>query len=405
MLTALAETGFSPAQSEATADTVIPIATSTIDKQTAIPVIESPTATIGDSKDQPTATLQNNTPTSTLTEIPTILTTATQTLTTAATQIITCSKPIGWINYTVQSGDTLYSIAVRYQTNVATLQIGNCFGSSTKIITGSTLWVPNNPTITPSPTNTPSKTKIVCYTLTLSVVGDGSELTASPQKSDGCTAGKYVAGEKVTLTAAPAAGWSVDGWTGTDNDSSTAKTNTVTMPASNHSASVTYFAPTCYKLTLSHTGNGSNPTADPSSSAGCSPGSFVEGETITLNAAPYTGWAVGNWTGTDNDASTAESNNLTMPAKKHTVSVVYEAICYTLNLSFTGTGSAPTASPTHSASCTTGFVVGETINLTAYPDSGSSVSSWEGADNNGPVLTNTWTMQASDHEIIVNYSP
>ena len=328
MLTALAETGFSPAQSEATADTVIPIATSTIDKQTAIPVIESPTATIGDSKDQPTATLQNNTPTSTLTEIPTILTTATQTLTTAATQIITCSKPIGWINYTVKSGDTLYSIAVRYQTNVATLQIGNCFGSSTKIITGSTLWVPNNPTITPSPTNTPSKTKIVCYTLTLSVVGDGSELTASPQKSDGCTAGKYVAGEKVTLTAAPAAGWSVGSWTGTDNDSSTAKTNTVTMPAIAHAVTVTF---------------------------------TLDDHTVTFNANGGTG---------------------TM-----TPQVANVPTALTLN-TFTRTGYT--------------FAGWDTIGVgggTAYADG----AIYDFAAD--VTLYAQWTMQASDHEVIVHYSP
>ena len=402
MLTALAETGFSPAQSEPTTDTAIPIATSTVDKSTAIPVVEIPTSTQEDSQGQPTATKSINTPTNTLTEIPTFLTTATQTSTTAATQIFTCSKPLGWINYTVQSGDTLYSIAVRHQTNVATLQVGNCMGSSTKIITGSILWVPNNPTITPSLTNTPTKTKVVCYTLTLSIIGDGSALTATPQKSDGCTAGKYVAGEKITLTAEPAAGWSIGGWTGTDDDSIKDKTNKVTMPASNHSASVTYLAPTCYSLTLSHTGNGSDPAPSINNSPGCSPGSYIEGEIITLSAAPATGWAVVNWTNTDNDSSTAEANTVTIPANNYAASVNYEAICYTLTLSFTGTGSAPTASPSQSATCTTGFVVGEMITLTAYPDSGSVVTGWTGTDD---PTSNTLTMPASNHEVIVHYSP
>ena len=35
-------------------------------------------------------------------------------------------------------------------------------------------------------------------------------------------------------------GWQIDSWTGTSNNSSTASTNTLTMPASAHSASVIY---------------------------------------------------------------------------------------------------------------------------------------------------------------------
>ena len=52
--------------------------------------------------------------------------------------------------------------------------------------------------------------------------------------------GQYVAGEVVQLTAAPASGWHVAGWTGTQNDASQAATNTLTMPAAAHSVSVAY---------------------------------------------------------------------------------------------------------------------------------------------------------------------
>jgi len=90
----------------------------------------------------------------------------------------------------------------------------------------------------------------------------------------------------------------------------------------------------------------------------------------------------------------------------HSASVAYEAICYTLTLSFTGTGSAPTASPSQSASCTTGFVLGELITLTAHPDGGSTVTGWLGTNNDGSTdVTNSWTMQAGNHEVFVYYSP
>ena len=61
-----------------------------------------------------------------------------------------CTKPAGWINYTVKSGDTLFKISRLFQTTVSELQTGNCLGSSTQIITGTRLWVPNNATITPT---------------------------------------------------------------------------------------------------------------------------------------------------------------------------------------------------------------------------------------------------------------
>ncbi|MBV7333894.1 hypothetical protein KFU94_37810 [Chloroflexi bacterium TSY] len=44
----------------------------------------------------------------------------------------------------------------------------------------------------------------------------------------------------MTLTASPANEWQVSGWFGTDSDGITDKSNTVTMPAQNHSAGVTY---------------------------------------------------------------------------------------------------------------------------------------------------------------------
>lgn len=80
----------------------------------------------------------------------------------------------------------------------------------------------------------------VCYTLTRSHTGSGGDPVASPASSAGCSAGQYQASEVITLTASPASGWSVAGWTGTDNDSSTATTNSLTMPSGNSSVSVAY---------------------------------------------------------------------------------------------------------------------------------------------------------------------
>ena len=85
--------------------------------------------------------------------------------------------------------------------------------------------------------------------------------------------------------------------------------------------------PTCYLLTLGHTGNGSDPTASPTSSTGCSAGEYLAGEAITLSGAvPDSGWEIDGWYGTDSDASTADTNTLTMPASAHSAGAEYTEI-------------------------------------------------------------------------------
>ena len=250
----------------------------------------------------------------------------------------------------------------------------------------------------------------VCYTLTRSHTGQGSNPTASPNKSAGCGTGQYVAGESITLTATPAAGWNVAGWGGTNNNASTATTNTVTMSAAAHTVSVVYgqAPPTCYNLTRGHTGQGSDPTASPNKSAACNTGQYVAGENITLTATPAAGWNVAGWSGTNDDGSTGAANSVTMPAANHTVTVVYEQappICYTLTRTHTGQGNNPVAAPALSAGCDAGqYVAGESITLTATPAVGWRVAGWGGTnDDGGTGITNTVTMPTTDHEVNVTY--
>jgi LysM repeat protein len=66
--------------------------------------------------------------------------------------VIPCGPPAGWVrNYTVQRGDTLFSIALSYNITYPQLQRANCMGGSTTIYAGQRLWVPNVPTRTPVP--------------------------------------------------------------------------------------------------------------------------------------------------------------------------------------------------------------------------------------------------------------
>lgn len=81
---------------------------------------------------------------------------------------------------------------------------------------------------------------------------------------------------------------------------------------------------TCYPLTRTHTGSGSDPAASPSSSAGCPSGQYHAGATINLTASPAAGWSVASWSGTNNNGSTSTGNTATMPAGPHAVAVHYQ---------------------------------------------------------------------------------
>ena len=82
----------------------------------------------------------------------------------------------------------------------------------------------------------------LCYTLSRTHTGSGSDPVASPANSTGCPTGRYVSGASINLTASPASGWQVGSWIGTDNNNSTSPANSLTMPAGNRTVSVAYIA-------------------------------------------------------------------------------------------------------------------------------------------------------------------
>jgi hypothetical protein len=137
-----------------------------------------------------------------------------------------------------------------------------------------------------------------CNNLTLGHTGDGSDPTASPSNSDGCAAGTYKEGENITLSGvSPATGWQVGSWTGTDDDPSTASTNTVTMPAADHTASVNYSQ---IEYTLTVISEHGTVTEFPDDL------SYHYGDVVQLTANADAGWTFSSWigcTGTGNTCS------------------------------------------------------------------------------------------------------
>jgi len=234
--------------------------------------------------------------------------------------------------------------------------------------------------------------------LTLTHTGLGSNPTASPTNSAACPADQYVEGEAINLSGAtPDTGWHISGWTGTSNNSSTASTNSLSMPASSHSASVVY-EKDIVTLTINTSGSGSVSRDDN--------GPYEYGDVVELTAVPATGWHFVNWTG--DLTGTENPKSITLNGNR-TVTAVFEEdapTCYTLTLSHSGQGSDPVASPTNSSGCTAGqYVAGEVISLSgATPESGWIIGGWTGTDNDASTdPTNTVTMSAANHAVSVDY--
>ncbi|HMT20724.1 MAG TPA: hypothetical protein PKE20_05675, partial [Promineifilum sp.] len=162
-----------------------------------------------------------------------------------------------------------------------------------------------------------------CFALVLQHTGEGNDPIPSPPSSTGCALGLYEEGTLITLTADPAPEWTVQGWSGTTNNSSTGATNTAIMPGGNHTVIVSYAPPPCYFLSLTHEGQGSNPAATPPNSTGCGAGSYHVGAVVSVSATPAAGWEVMNWSGTLDDAGTTTGNFAVMPDGPHTVTVRY----------------------------------------------------------------------------------
>jgi len=168
------------------------------------------------------------------------------------------------------------------------------------------------------------------------------------------------------------------------------------------------FAEPCYALTSSHTGIGSNPVAIPDYSYGCVYGEYHAGETISFSASPYDDtWSVGSWLGTNNDDTTSLLNTTTMTDTAQAVSVNYvTSSCFPLTINHTGLGTNAVATPDNSSGCTIGqYNSGESITLLASPDSGSSVRSWSGTNNDSSFLpSNLVTMPPSPRTIETEYT-
>ena len=212
------------------------------------------------------------------------------------------------------------------------------------------------------------------YQLTATVTGGHGAI--SP------TSGTYNEGTIVTLTATPESGYRVASWSGTNNDSSTANTNTVTMN-SKRGVTVQFekIPATQYQLSASVTGG--HGSISPTS------GTYNEGTVVTLTATPDTGYRVQGWSGTNNNSSTATTNTVILNSNR-SVTVQFAQTAPVINF-FTATPSAISEGEFTTLSWNITGADSATIN-----NGVGAVVTTSGSAQDPPTITKTYTLTASN---------
>lgn len=221
-------------------------------------------------------------------------------------------------------------------------------------------------------------------TLTVAKTGTGSgTVTSSPAGIDcGATcSAQFSRGTTVTLTAVPAAGSSIQGWSGCDSVSADQRQCTVTMNV-NRTVTVTFATTATFTLSITVSGNGSvssTPSGITNCRGTCS-ASFAANTTVTLTATPDSGWSFVGWGGACSGTGTCQ---VVMDANKSVTATFSQNPVLTVNISGTGSGTV-TSSPSGincGSVCSAPFARDTQVTLTATPAADSTISSWSGCDS------------------------
>jgi hypothetical protein len=176
---------------------------------------------------------------------------------------------------------------------------GDCSGTSTTC----TIIMNSAKSVTATFTQNPTTT----YPLNISAISGSGTVTSNPTGINcgaDCTE-NYTSGTSVTLTAAPASGWSFSSWGGDCSGTSTTCTITINS-AKNVTVTFTQNPPTTYPLNISAISGSGTVTSNPTGincGADCTE-NYTSGTSVTLTAAPASGWSFSSWGGDCSGTST-----------------------------------------------------------------------------------------------------
>jgi regulation of enolase protein 1 (concanavalin A-like superfamily) len=203
------------------------------------------------------------------------------------------------------------------------------------------------------------------FTLTLNSSGSGA-VTADPAQTE------YGRNDVVTVTAAPAAGWQFDSWSGDLSGSN----NPTTITMSGDRTVTALFTPVpTYTVTTSVSGNGTI-TIDPDQA------NYEENAAVTVAAIPDAGWRFTGWSG--DLSGTTNPATFVVDRNKNITATFIEDLPLSLSANTVGNGTA-TTTPDQ-----TTYSYGEAVTITATADSGWRFESWQ---SDPPIATGWWNAE------------
>ncbi|MBN1681934.1 thermonuclease family protein [Candidatus Bathyarchaeota archaeon] len=212
-----------------------------------------------------------------------------------------------------------------------------------------------------------------------------NKLTIQAPEGSGSTSpssGVYSESYSYTLTAYPSANWEFSHWIIDNIRNVTSNSTTITMDFPHEIKAV--FTDKKYILTIENPeGIG---TVNPS------PGnySYTFYQPVKVSANPAPGWIFNYWT-CDGLKQSLEKNTTILINADHVMKAFFSPINYTVKIFISGNGSV-TKNPEKPY-----YIYGETIQLSAEPDSGYLFSGWSGSINNN---YNSTSLILDNNEII-----
>lgn len=146
-------------------------------------------------------------------------------------------------------------------------------------------------------------------------IPSGGSISLSPAQSG------YVAGDIVTATATPAAGYTFSGWTGMAG-CSTANVCTFTVPSGNVALTANFTPPSNLFPLRTQAFPAAGGTITPAPAAG----GYTAGTSVTLTATPAAGYVIDYWYGAGCTNYSGASCTFAMPAHDSDVYVVFKQV-------------------------------------------------------------------------------